>query len=72
MACALTGVKKIDSALYKDYKDTCFGIQRVTGLQVCAMLKPKATDGYYQLLHQVRFGELRVVCYQSNFQYINS
>ncbi|KAL5022690.1 hypothetical protein ScPMuIL_001845 [Solemya velum] len=49
------GVKKIDSALYKDYKDTCFGIQRVTGLQVCAMLKPKATDGYYQLLHQVRF-----------------
>ncbi|XP_013396984.1 A-kinase anchor protein 7 isoform X2 [Lingula anatina] len=50
------GIRSIASDLYEDYKDTAFGVQRVEGLQLCAMLKQKDETGYYHVEHSVSFG----------------
>ncbi|KAK3611505.1 hypothetical protein CHS0354_016438 [Potamilus streckersoni] len=51
------GIKKIESYLFQEFLSSYFGIQEVSGLQLCAMLKPKAKSGYYQVEHENVFGE---------------
>ncbi|KAL3869403.1 hypothetical protein ACJMK2_042088 [Sinanodonta woodiana] len=51
------GIKKIETHLFQEFASSYFGIQEVSGLQLCAMLKPKAKSGYYQVEHENIFGE---------------
>ncbi|XP_046327709.2 uncharacterized protein LOC124111879 [Haliotis rufescens] len=49
--------KKIDLSLYSKFKDMTFGTETVQRLQLCAMLKPKVTSGYYHVAHEVYLGQ---------------
>ncbi|XP_071118097.1 uncharacterized protein [Haliotis cracherodii] len=52
--------KKIDLSLYSKFKDMTFGTETVQRLQLCAMLKPKVTSGYYHVAHEVYLGQREV------------
>ncbi|XP_067678130.1 uncharacterized protein [Haliotis asinina] len=49
--------KKIDPSMYSKFKDMVFGTEMVQRLQLCAMLKPKDTSGYYHVAHEVYLGQ---------------
>ncbi|XP_046578259.1 A-kinase anchor protein 7-like isoform X3 [Haliotis rubra] len=49
--------KKIDPSLYSQFKEMTFGTETVQRLQLCAMLKPKDTSGYYHVAHEVYLGQ---------------
>ncbi|XP_076440687.1 uncharacterized protein LOC143280071 isoform X1 [Babylonia areolata] len=47
-----SGIKKIDSKLYQEFRDTHFGTNAVTTIQLCAMMKPKLNN-YYHVEHEI-------------------
>ncbi|XP_050402086.1 uncharacterized protein LOC126818616 isoform X3 [Patella vulgata] len=49
------GIKKIDPVIWEDYKDTKFGSDCITSLQICSMTGGKGEDGYYQVCHVSSF-----------------
>ncbi|XP_045160554.2 uncharacterized protein LOC123525516 isoform X2 [Mercenaria mercenaria] len=53
------GLKKIDEKLYSDFLDTDFGSENISMLQLCAMMKPKDKQGYYQVEHRVQFAKMQ-------------
>ncbi|KAL8612699.1 hypothetical protein ACOMHN_025350 [Nucella lapillus] len=47
-----SGIRKIDSKLYQEFKETHFGTNAVTSIQLCAMIKPKQNN-YYHIEHEI-------------------
>ena len=66
------GIKKIEPALYQEYKDSAFGTELIQGLQLCSMYKPKDEFGYYHVAHQRNFGKLSRSIYSHCFNPFNA
>ncbi|XP_058611347.1 A-kinase anchor protein 7 isoform X2 [Onychostoma macrolepis] len=49
------GVKKLDPALFSEFKDRVFGDECVCRVDLCSMLKKKSADGYYHREKSVSF-----------------
>ncbi|KAK7100786.1 hypothetical protein V1264_023668 [Littorina saxatilis] len=47
-----SGIKKISSDVYQASRDKIFGVELVTTVQLCSMLKPKKNN-YYHIEHEV-------------------
>ena len=43
------GVSRIDPEFYQHYLHQDLGQQAIQDIQLCAMLKPKQSNGYYQV-----------------------
>ena len=48
----LTGIRKIDEKLYEKFRDTDFGVEEATTIQLCAMRT--TSSGYYHIEHEVQ------------------
>lgn len=49
---SVSGIKKIEQELYKDFSDKHFGPQIAMTVQLCSMSKPKVND-YYHIEYEV-------------------
>ncbi|KAI1897469.1 hypothetical protein AGOR_G00083600 [Albula goreensis] len=58
------GIKKIDPELYKSFAEHNFGLETVSRLDLCSMLKKKSPDGYYHCETSVTFGKLKHICHK--------
>ncbi|XP_048346600.1 A-kinase anchoring protein 7 isoform X2 [Sphaerodactylus townsendi] len=53
------GVRRIDPALYKKYKNYYFGDELLNRLDLCSMIKKKQPNGYYHCESSITVGEKR-------------
>lgn len=49
---SVSGIKKIEQELYKDFSEKHFGPQIAMTVQLCSMSKPKVND-YYHIEYEV-------------------
>ncbi|XP_063079856.1 A-kinase anchor protein 7 isoform X2 [Engraulis encrasicolus] len=50
------GIKKLDPALYSEFCEQAFGIERVSSIDLCSMLKRKGPDGHFHREKTITFG----------------
>lgn len=56
----LKGVKKIDPALYENFKSHYFGDELLNRLDLCSMVKKKQPNGYYHCESSITVGKYNI------------